>query len=467
MKPLTALAALFLTTVTAAGAPSTLRVDYVHLGSANSEYFGLDRTVQEPLPWPGNLAKNVDTSNLGKYYFEVADEASGQILYSRGFCSIFGEWEETSDAQNYNRSFSESLRFPEPSDPVTIRIKKRDPKNQFKEVWSFRLDPKDIFIDRALPANPGDLITLQKNGDSADKVDFLLLGDGYTEAELPKFESDARRLLEQLFATSPYKEHREDFNVWGLCPPARESGIARPSNDIQRRSPLGCSYDFFGSERYIITSENRTVRDIASFAPYEAMEILVNNRTYGGGGIFGLYGTVSVDNALSAYIFVHEFGHHFAGLADEYYTSDVAYITGGKVRLEPWEPNVTADPKNPKWKALLSPDVPLPTPWAKAEFEKSSFAFQKERARIRASMGQESEMEVLMLDQAKKETNLLSKDTWAHKVGAFEGANYEATGYYRSQEDCIMFTRSQVPFCAACTAAIERVIKMYTPIDTN
>lgn len=209
------------------------------------------------------------------------------------------------------------------------------------------------------------------------------------------------------------------------------------------------------------------MRDIASFAPYEAMEILVNNRTYGGGGIFGLYGTVSVDNALSAYIFVHEFGHHFAGLADEYYTSDVAYITGGKVRLEPWEPNVTADPKNPKWKALLSPDVPLPTPWAKAEFEKSSFAFQKERARIRASMGQESEMEVLMLDQAKKETNLLSKDTWAHKVGAFEGANYEATGYYRSQEDCIMFTRSQVPFCAACTAAIERVIKMYTPIDTN
>jgi len=463
MKPHPILATLFLATALWAAPPRTLRVDYVHTGTATSEQFSLDRTVQEPLPWPGHPSKNLDTSNLGKYFFDVVDQGSGQVLYSRGFCSIYGEWESTGEAQKSARSFSESLRFPEPSVPVTIRVKKRDAQNQFREIWSFKLDPKDIFIDRALPPTPGALLALQKAGDPSEKVDFLILGDGYTQAELPKFKKDARRLMEQLFATSPYKEHRQDFNVWGLCPPSRESGIARPSTGIQRRSPLGCTYDAFGSERYVLTFENRTLRDVASFAPYEFMEILVNGATYGGGGIFGLYGTVASDNAFSPYIFVHEFGHHFAGLADEYYTSDVAYETGKDQRPEPWEPNATADPKNPKWKAMLSPGIPLPTPWAKAEFEKASWAFQKERTKLRTDRRPESEMEALMNRQKKLDSATLGQDVWSKKVGAFEGANYEATGYFRSQEDCIMFTRDEVPFCAACQGGIEKVIRMYTP----
>jgi len=463
MNPLPALATLLLGVSLAAAPPRTLRVDYLHTGTATTEQFSLDRTVQEPLPWSGHSSGNLDSSNLGKYFFEIVDQASGQTLYSRGFCSIYGEWESTEEARKSARSFSESLRFPEPSGPVNVRIKKRDAQNQFREVWSFPLDPRDIFIDRALPASPGPLLELQKSGDPAQKVDFLILGDGYTRAERPKFEKDARRLMEQLFATSPYKEHRQDFNVWGLCPPARESGIARPSTGVQRRSPLGCTYDAFGSERYVLTFENRTLRDMASFAPYEFMEILVNGQTYGGGGIFGLYGTVASDNTFSPYIFVHEFGHHFAGLADEYYTSDVAYETGKGPRPEPWEPNATADARNPKWKHLLSPGVPLPTPWAKAEFEKGSYAFQKERARIRAAQRPEAEMEALMKRQMGADEALLGKDVWSAKVGAFEGANYEATGYFRAQEDCIMFTRDPVPFCAACRAAIEQVIRMYVP----
>ena len=463
MSLLPALATLSLATSLAAAPPRTLRVDYLHTGTATAEQFSLDRTVQEPLPWSGPSSGNLDTSNLGKYFFEIVDQTSGKLLYSRGFCSIYGEWESTVEARKSARSFSESIRFPEPSGPVTVRLKKRDPQNQFRVVWSFPLDPRDIFIDRALPASPGPLLALQKSGDPTEKVDFLILGDGYTQAELPKFEKDARRLMEQLFATSPYKEHRQDFNVWGLCPPARESGIARPSTGVQRRSPLGCTYDAFGSERYVLTFENRTLRDAASFAPYEFMEILVNGQTYGGGGIFGLYGTVASDNAFSPYIFVHEFGHHFAGLADEYYTSDVAYETGKGPRPEPWEPNATADARNPKWKRLLSPGVPLPTPWAKAEFEKASYAFQKERGKIRAAQRPEAEMEALMKRQMGADEALLGQDLWSAKVGAFEGANYEATGYFRAQEDCIMFTRDPVPFCAACRAAIEQVIRMYAP----
>jgi len=445
----------------AAAPPRTLRVDYYHTGTATTEVFSLDRIVQEPLPWPGNSAQNLDASNLGKYYFEVVDRASNQVIYSRGFCSIYGEWEGTDEAKGQARTFSESLRFPEPTAPVQVNLKKRDAANAFKEIWSFTLNPKDKFIDRSLPQAPGKLIALQQSGDPTEKVDFLILGDGYTQAELPKFEKDARRLMAQFFATSPYKEHRSNFNVWGLCPVARESGIARPSTGIQRRSPLGCTYDAFGSERYVLTFENRAFRDVAAFAPYEFVEILVNGQTYGGGGIFGLYGTVASDNAFSPYIFVHEFGHHFAGLADEYYTSDVAYETG-KERLEPWEPNATADFRSPKWKALLTPGIPLPTPWKKQVFEKASYAYQKERQQIRATNRPESEMEALMLRVKASESELLGTDLWSGKVGAFEGAAYEATGYYRAQEDCIMFSRNDVPFCAACQAAIARVIRMYS-----
>src|SRR5215468_2143391 len=335
----------------ALAAPQTMRLDYYHSGNGTQELFSMDRVVIEPLPWPGNLSKLVDDTNLGKYFFEVRDQQSKRVLYSRGFASVYGEWETTDEAKAINRTFSESLRFPAPESPVEIVLRKRDARNNWRDVWSVRIDPKDMFIDRAQPAPPAPLLTIQKKGDPADKVDFLILGDGYTAAESGKFEADARRLTEVLFATSPFKEHRDDFNVWGLCPTAKESGISRPSTGIYHESPLGTTFDAFGSERYVLAFDNRGLRKVAQFAPYEFIEVLANNRTYGGGGIFNLYSTVAVDNAFANYVFVHEFGHHFAGLADEYYTSPVAYAPATE-RVEPWEPNATAllDKRNLKWR---------------------------------------------------------------------------------------------------------------------
>ena len=150
-------------------------------------------------------------------------------------------------------------------------------------------------------------------GDPATKVDFLILGDGYTAREMKKFEADARRLTKVLFATSPFKERQARFQCLGHCPPALESGISRPSTGVYRDSPLGATYDAFGSERYVLTFDNRALRETAAFAPYEFIEVLANNRTYGGGGIFNLYSTVAADNGFADYVFVHEFGHHFAG----------------------------------------------------------------------------------------------------------------------------------------------------------
>src|SRR5580698_7709078 len=195
--------------------PHTLRIDYYHTGNSHEEWFSLDRVVLEPLAWPGNLNKSVDESQLGNYLFEVRERASGKLLYSRGFNSVFGEWKTTEEALHGNRTFSESLRFPSPAAPVEVSLKERE-ESGFREVWKTVVDPKDKFVDRSRPPSPGALLKLQKMGDPASKVDLLLLGDGYTAAERPKFERDAARYMDALFSTSPFREHRQDFNVWGL-----------------------------------------------------------------------------------------------------------------------------------------------------------------------------------------------------------------------------------------------------------
>jgi hypothetical protein len=442
-------------------AVETMRLDFYHTGNAAQELFSVDRVVVEPLQWAGNPRRPVDESNLGKYLFEVRDQKTNRLLYSRGFASIYGEWETTGEAKTANRTFQESLRFPAPGAPVQILLKKRDARNAFREIWTTTVDPRDIFVSNAKVSAPARVLEIERNGDPSVKVDLLILGDGYTAAEAGKFERDARRLTDILFQTSPFKERRRDFNVWGLCPPAAESGISRPSTGVHRDSPLGTTYDAFGSERYVLTFDNRAFRRAASFAPYDFVEILANNRTYGGGGIFNLYSTVAADSQWASYVFVHEFGHHFAGLADEYYTSDVAYAPATE-RIEPWEPNVTAllDPKNLKWRDLVSPDTPLPTPWAKEAFEQYSRDSQARRRDIRSQGSPEQEMDALFNEVQAHEKEMFARERYANRVGAFEGANYEARGFYRPQLDCIMFTRTNT-FCAVCRRAIERVVDMY------
>jgi hypothetical protein len=439
--------------------PRTMRVDYVHTGSSTEEHFALDRIALEGA-WPGPLDRAIDETGLGKYRFEVRDKDSGRLLYSRGYATIFNEWAETDEAKQTQRGFSESLRFAAPPAPVRVSIQTRDKSNVFHDAWSVTVDPADPSIDRSPPPAGAKVWAVMRNGEPRDKVDLLLLGDGYTAAEMKKWHRDARRMSEMLFAQSPFREHRRDFNVWVIDTPADESGVSRPSDGVYRRSPLGAAYDALSSERYVLTLDNRRLREIAAAAPYEFIEIVVNDRKYGGGGIFNLFATVAADNAFTPYVFVHEFGHHFAGLADEYYTSDVAYGSTPE-RPEPWEPNATADPKAGKWKDLIAAGTPLPTPWPKREFEAMQDRIQKRRREIRAAHRPEQEMENLFREERGLATKLLGSAQYARQVGAFEGALYESRGYYRPQVDCIMFTRDEVGFCAVCRRAIERVIGMY------
>jgi hypothetical protein len=205
------------------------------------------------------------------------------------------------------------------------------------------------------------------------------------------------------------------------------------------------------------------MREMAANAPYDAIIMVANDRKYGGGGIFNLWATVTSDTEPAAYVFVHEFGHSFAGLGDEYYTSPVSYESYALPTVEPWEPNVTGlfDPANLKWKHLMEAGTPLPTPWNKDEYDKYEVERQKKREKMVAEKATEDQMEALFKEVKEVTTPMLNKNKFFGKVGAFEGAGYESKGLYRPEIDCIMFTRNDVPFCKVCTEAIVKVIKMY------
>ena len=439
----------------------TMRVDYFHTSTPKGDEIVALQGVVNDGPWPGSRTRLVDTSNLGKYYFEVIDRETNQVVYSRGFASVYGEWETTPEAKERPATFHESLRFPWPKKAVQVRLSKRDAQNAFQQVWSTVVDPESRFVNPAPGRAAGKVWSYLESGPPSQKVDLLVIGEGYTEAEMPKLRRDVDRLVGKLFATEPFKSRRSDFNVRVLELPATRSGVHRPRTRDDRRTVTGVEYNIFDSERYILTLDNKALRDAASSAPYDFIEILVNEKQYGGGGIFNDQATASVDTAFAEYVFIHEFGHHFAGLGDEYYTSPVAYATGGTDHPEPWEPNITASGTRPKWMELVTPGTPLPTPWNKEAFEKQQREYQAQRRKLRDANVPETEMDALFRREQAIETKMLSEEKYANRVGAFEGAGYEVTGLYRPEVDCIMFTRNEVGFCDVCTRAIHRMIDMH------
>jgi len=445
-----------------AGAPETMRVDFYHTGNHESEMFSLDRVVIEPLPWTGNMHRPVDETLRGKYLFEIVDPDDGSVAWSRSFSSIYGEWETTGEARKMNRTYHESLRFPAQDDEFEVVLRKRSADNQFEEIWRIAIDPNDYMNHLESAVYADQVVAIHESGDPAGKVDLLILGDGYTAEEHDKFIARAQELTNILFETSPFKERKNDFNVWALAPATPDSGVSRPSTKTYRDTPLGTTYDAFRAVRYVLTFENKYMRRIASSTPYDFIEILTNTETYGGGGIYGLFSTAAADSEWAPYLFVHEFGHHFAGLADEYYTSASVYEPPETI-VEPYEPNVTAllDPAKLKWKHLVAPNTPLPTPWPKTEFEEHSIAVQERRAEMRAANVPEDQMNALFHYTKEYSEDLFGKARYRDAIGAFEGANYEAEGYYRSEQNCLMFTRTE-HFCRVCAAAIEDVIDEYT-----
>jgi hypothetical protein len=440
----------------------TMRVDYFHTGGMGTEIVSLDRIVSDG-PWAGSVTQLVDETNLGTYVFLVYDAIDGRLLYSRAFASIYGEWETTAQARETHRTFHESLRFPWPKAPVHIVLEKRNAANAFEPFAELEIDPADRQVNPADLAPLGEVWTVFEHGPPQQKVDLVVLGEGYATDELPKFHNDVQRLVGRLFEYEPFRSRRGDFNVRAIDLPAAESGISRPHGGRYRRTPVSTQYSIFDSERYVLTFDNRAFRDVLSAAPYEFAVILVNERQYGGGGIYNLQATAAVGSEFADYLFIHEFGHHFAALGDEYYTSPVAYETGAVEHVEPWEPNVTAlkDPAQLKWRDLVTPGTPLPTPWDRERFEAHAREIQERRTRLIEEQASEEAFDALFREQRAIEREMLSSMAYAGTVGAFEGASYEPRGLYRPEIECIMFSRNMIRFCDVCRRALERIIDLY------
>jgi hypothetical protein len=248
----------------------------------------------------------------------------------------------------------------------------------------------------------------------ANPVEVCFVAEGYTQQEADKFRDDMKAFSEFLFSQAPFDALKSYFTIRGIFCPSDQSGTDIPGESVFRTTTLESSFYTFGSERYLTTSAIPKLREVTSVVPYDALVVLVNHEKYGGGGIFNLYAIQSAHHALSKIVFVHEFGHSFGGLADEYYTSSVSYEDFFNQEVEPWQPNVTtmvnfAD----KWEELIDEDTPVPTP------------------RIKEYEG---------------------------KVGVFEGGGYVSKGVYSPVMDCRMKTNSAPGFCPVCQESIRKMI---------
>ena len=396
-----------------------LRIDLFHTGTATTEIFSLDELIEQPY-WGGNPRALIDTLNLGGYLVRVFDLQTNKQIFSRGYCSLFGEWVTTDEAiDEFSRTFYESVIIPYPLRPVQVRIDRRDRNNIFRNVFDLLIDPGDYHIRREKRCPHFKVRKLVENGPADRKVDFVILGDGYRKDEMHKLREDSERFIEAMFTTEPFKSRKRDFNVRLVEVLSLDSSVDEPRRGIYKNNFLGLSFNTFDLERYMLSLHNKPIRDAASRAPYDLIVIIANTERYGGGGIFNLYSISCSDNEYDEYVFVHELGHALAGLADEYYSSDVAYNDMYPRGIEPWEKNITAllDTTEVKWGDLIEDDTPVPTP---------------------------------------------PDSIYARVVGCFEGAGYSAEGLYRSSLDCRMFSKSLIDFCPVCRHAIEEVIDFHT-----
>ena len=393
----------------------TLRIDYFHSGNDTSEFYSFDEVLIEP-NWGGSKVNLIDTFFYGKYFYKVFDVATDSLIYSRGYSTLFGEWQTTSEAKKTWRTLSESVVMPYPKNDARIEFYSRDNNGEFIKSFEYYFTLNNYFIkpERRLKYPSFDVLI---NGDAAKKVDIVILPEGYTNNEMGLFIKDCKDFAQHLFTFSPYNNNKDKFNIRGVLAPSEESGNDIPADSVWKKTLLNTSFYTFNSERYCMTFDNKSVRDMAANAPYDQIYILVNNEKYGGGAIYNYYSVSVNSNIQAAKIFVHEFGHGFAGLADEYYNSSVAYNDFYPLDVEPWEPNITTLVDfDSKWKHLLKKKTPIPTPLEKKYID---------------------------------------------KLGVFEGGGYSAKGVYRPSYDCLMNSFNDNKFCEACEEAIQKMIDFY------
>lgn len=456
-----------------------LRIDLFQSGDAKEERVTIHRICEEGI-WPGSKSGLLPPFDQGRYVLKVYDAASNRLVFLRGFDTMFAEYKTTSPALAGDvRVFERSVRIPLPKRPVLFVVEKRDKRNLLHPVFDRIIDPADYHIVREAPASGDAIFEVQVKGDPHDKVDFVFVAEGYVAGDLGKFKADVGRMTEFLFGLEPYKTLKDRFNVRGVFRPSPEKGVDEPRQRAYRKTALNASFNAFDLDRYLLVEEDHRMHEIAGQVPYDALIVLVDSKRYGGGSIAFDYCVSTVDHARSPEVFVHELGHSFGGLADEYYQSEVSYDEFYPKGIEPLEPNITAllDPAHVKWQDLLSPGIGVPTEYGKdrtealqAELREAQAARAKavEAAGKRgAAAGELKKIEVKAEAaeaalRAKIEAVRKEYASLVDKVGVFEGAGYAAKGLYRSQIYCIMIGNPKNEFCAVCQRAIARMIDFYS-----
>jgi hypothetical protein len=456
-----------------------LRFDLYQTGDAKDEIVTLDQIYQEGI-WPESRTHLIDPFTYGRYAVKLYDVASNRLIYSRGFDTTFAEYKTTTPALNgVKRVFERSVRVPHPKRPFIFVIESRDKLHLLHPLFSQAVDPSDYHIIREATAAGGFIYEAQKSGDPHEKVDLAFIAEGYAAEDRDKFKADVDRLSAYLFTVEPYKSAKDRFNIRGVFHPSAERAMDEPRQRVYKKTLLNASFNAFDLDRYMLIEEDHRMHEIAAEVPYDAIIVLVNSKRYGGGSIGFDYCVSTVDNTVSPQVLVHELGHSFAGLADEYYTSEVSYNDFYPKGVEPLEPNITAllDPANIKWKDLLSPGLALPTEYGKEKIE----ALMAERRKNREEQARAVEdarkkgageaglkkIETKYRDAdkalAKKiEAVRVEYASLEDKVGAFEGAGYTAKGLYRPMIYCIMISSPKGEFCRVCQQAISRMINYFS-----
>lgn len=394
----------------------TLRLDYYHAGDAVSDEYFFDELIEEPF-WGGSKKKMTDPFEYGKYKFEVYDAEHGELIYSRTYSTLFSEWQTTEEAKQTRKAFTESVVFPYPKNKCRVVFYSRSKKNELIKKFEIAVDPNSYFVKKENRLK-FDNFKVHYSGPSEKKVDIVIIPEGYTKDQMDLFKADCEKFTGYLFNSSPYKERKESFNIWGVDAPAPETGTDIPGDNIWKKTHGNTTFFTFDVERYLMTGDYKSIRDLAANAPYDQIYILVNTNKYGGGAIYNFYSVAVNKNPREEYVFVHEFGHGFSFLADEYYDSETAYQDFYPLDIEPLEPNLTTlvDFES-KWENMLTKDAPIPTP---------------------------------------------NEKKYKDVVGVFEGGGYVTKGVYRPMLDCSMKSASVDNYCPVCRDAITRMIDFYS-----
>jgi hypothetical protein len=392
-----------------------LRFDYMLAGNSQKSVVYPVGMKEEPV-YAGPRVSLIDPFNYGNFKYEIFDTEEDNLIYSRGFCTLFQEWQTTSEAKTTERSFYEVATFPFPKIKVRFVLSVRERSGNFTRLFESVINPDDYYIRREKPADVA-VTRIYGSGEPQKNVDLAFIAEGYTRNEMGKFREDVRKMTDALLSEAPFSEYRDKINIWAVEAVSSESGTDIPGEKVYLNTVLNSSFYTFGTDRYLTTQDIKSVNDYAAAAPHDNIIVLINSKMYGGGGVYNYYSGTTVYHQLSPKVFIHEFGHGFAGLADEYYSSEVAYDEFYPLNVEPWEPNITTMVDfESKWKNMIPTGLPVPTP---------------------------------------------SEEKYNNVTGVFEGGGYSARGIFRSEMDCRMKSNGSKGYCSVCREAIKKMIEFY------